>query len=304
MSNINTTTAEKTCPPLDLDAQLFRARFPHQPFLIRHSLANHPLFEIERLLELAKALPDSCVEYNEGRIPINMGGQASPRTGLSAEETIRRVRDAHSWMVLKYVEKDPAYRCLLNECLDQIQKLSNAVVPGMSAREGFIFLSSPHSITPFHVDPEHNFLLQIHGWKTVNIFDSADRLVITEPDIERGLFGENRNLTHHQEFDKRGQMFELTAGMGLHFPVVAPHWVKNGDDVSISFSITFRSHSSDRAATVRQFNARLRQRGFQPSGPGTSAIADAAKYQTSRVLRFMRRNFVRIPRRRQKTSAT
>jgi len=31
----------------------------------------------------------------------------------------------------------------------------------MGRREGFIFVSSPGSVTPHHMDPEHNFLLQI-----------------------------------------------------------------------------------------------------------------------------------------------
>src|SRR5690349_12010229 len=105
--NLNDAAARidiDTAPPLlELDPTLFNSKFPREPFLIRHSLADHPLFAIERLLELAKTLPNSCVEYNEGRIPINMNGQASPRNGLSAEETLRRVREAHSWMVLKYV---------------------------------------------------------------------------------------------------------------------------------------------------------------------------------------------------------
>jgi hypothetical protein len=274
---------------LELDADTFAAQFPRRPFLVRHHLSEHPLFAIPRLLELAKSLPESCVEYNEGNIPVNMGYRASPRTGLSAEETIRRIREAHSWMVLKYVEKDADYRALLDQCLDQVAGLTEPLAPGMRNREGFIFLSSPGSTTPFHVDPEHNFLLQIQGQKTVTLFDPTDPSVASDADIERGLFGKNRNLNFDEEIQKRGQVFELNPGVGLHFPVAAPHWVKNGPEVSISFSITFRSRGSERALAVREFNADLRQRGFRPAPLGHSLIRDTAKFQFYRAYRRARR---------------
>jgi cytochrome P450 len=40
-------------------------------------------------------------------------------------------------------------------------QFSEPLAPGMCQREGFIFISSPGAVTPFHLDPEHNFLLQI-----------------------------------------------------------------------------------------------------------------------------------------------
>src|SRR5215831_1701854 len=275
--------------PLALNAEAFREQFPQRPFLVSHNLGSHPLFAVSRLLELSKALPESCVEYNEGRISANMGGRLSPRTGLSAEETIRNIQEAHSWMVLKFVEKDPEYRELLDECLNQIRDLSEPIVPGMCNREAFIFLSSPNSVTPFHVDPEHNFLLQIRGRKQVSIFDSHDTAIVSEADIERGLFGKNRNLVYKPELQARGKMFELTPGIGLHFPITAPHWVKNGSEVSISFSITFRSRDSERRAAVRQFNSVLRERGLHPRPVGSSALSDAFKYFSHRAIRRTRR---------------
>jgi hypothetical protein len=276
---------------LELDPETFRQQFPRRPFLIKHHLVDHPLFAIPRLLELSRSLPESCVEYNEGNIPLNMGAKASPRTGLSAEDTIRNIREAHSWMVLKYVEHDADYRALLDECLDQVRQLSAPLVSGMDKREGFIFLSSPNSRTPFHVDPEHNFLLQIRGGKLVGQFDPTDAAVATDADIERGLFGENRNLTYNDEIEKRGKIFELTPGVGLHFPVAAPHWVKNGPDVSISFSITFRSDDSERESAVRHFNFSLRKRGIHPRPLGRSPVMDTAKFQAYRALRRARRLF-------------
>src|SRR5579871_4597163 len=274
---------------LEFQLDTFRAQFPRNPFLVKHNLVGHPLFAMESLLDLAKRLPEKNVEYSAGNIPVDMGNQLSPRTGLSAEETIRRIQEARSWMVLKYVETDPEYRRLLDQCLDEVKELSESVVPGMRQREGFIFITSPNSITPFHLDPEHNFLLQVRGRKQVNIFDPHQSGVITEADIEQGLFGKIRNLVYKDEYRSKGNLFELDPGTGLHFPLVAPHWVKNLDNVSISFSITFRSKESERRATLHELNSRLRARGKNPSPVGQSRLADMAKYHGTRVMRRLQR---------------
>lgn len=275
---------------LEFDLDTFRLHFPSKPFLVKHNLVSHPLFTIESLLELARRLPEKNVEYSAGNVPVDMGNQLSPRTGMSAEETIRRIQEARSWMVLKYVENDPEYKRLLDQCLDEVKELSESVVPGMCQREGFIFITSPNSITPFHLDPEHNFLLQVRGRKQVNIFDPHHSGVISESDIEQGLFGKIRNLVYKDEYQSKGQLFELDPGTGLHFPLVAPHWVKNLDNVSVSFSITFRSKESERRATLHELNSRLRARGKNPSPVGQSRLTDTAKYHGTRVMRRLRRS--------------
>ncbi len=276
---------------LEIEKTQFYNFFPKKPFKIKHHLLNHSLFSIERLLELSRSLPPANVEYNEGNISINMDYKASPRTTLSVEETIRRIRENHSWMVLKYVENDPEYSALLDQCLDQVKEWSEAIVPGMFKREGFIFLSSPNSITPFHLDPEHNFLLQIKGCKTISLFDPTDTSIVSETDIEKGLFDINRNLNYTDEKQKKGEVFELLPGEGLHFPVIAPHWVKNGPDVSVSFSITFRSRYSERESIIRSINARIRERGWHPKKIGASPFSDELKYQIYRIQRKLRQIF-------------
>jgi hypothetical protein len=42
----------------------------------------------------------------------------------SIDETIRRIEECRSWMVFKNVERDPAYRALLDTCLDQAREHS------------------------------------------------------------------------------------------------------------------------------------------------------------------------------------
>ncbi len=275
-------------PLLDIDADEFRAKFDRQPFLIRHHLCDHPLFELPRILDLAKRLPAENIEYNAGDMPMSVDPALTPRTGLSIEETLRRIEECKSWMVLKYVETDPAYRELLNQCLAEVRPHSEPLFPGMSLPQSFIFITSPNSVTPYHMDPEHNFLLQIRGSKTVRQFD---RSVVTEEEYEKFYDGGHRNLIFKDEYLAKSWEFDLQSGFGLHFPVTFPHWVKNGPSVSISFSITFRTPDLDRRVLVYNVNSFLRRRGISPTPRGQSPWRDTLKYQAARMLRRTRRLF-------------
>ena len=274
---------------LDIDPSEFRANFNRRPFVIGHHLCDHPLFTLPSLLELAKRLPAQNIEYNAGDIPISLEPHLTPHTGLSIDETIRRIEDCRSWMVLKYVEKDPPYRELLHRCLAEIKPHSEPIVPGMMQMEGFIFISSPESVTPYHLDPEHNFLLQIRGGKSVTLFDGSDRSIVSEVDLERCYDGEHRNLAFKEEYLAQSWSFDLQPGFGLHFPATFTHWVKNGSSVSISFSVTFRTPDQERRAMIYNVNSFLRRRGLNPTPVGQAPWKDALKFQAHRVWRRTRR---------------
>ncbi len=274
---------------LEIDEETFRVNFDRIPFFIRHCLGDHPLFSLSNLIELSKRLPPENVEYNAGDVPISLDPAKTPRNGLSIEETIRRIEECRSWMVLKFVESDPEYRHLLHACLSEIGDHSEPIAPGMHQREGFIFISSPESVTPYHIDPECNFLLQIRGQKQVSMFDAADRSILSEQELENFYSGAHRNLAFKDEYQQKASVFELRPARGLHFPVTAPHWVKNGNSVSVSFSITFRTRASERRSIIHTINSALRGHGLTPTPFGHSSFRDGAKYHTFRALRGTKR---------------
>lgn len=278
---------------LEIDPEAFARHFDRKPFVIGHHLVDHPLFSLPRLLELSQKLPESCIEYNAGNVPVNLNPQQTPRTGLSIEESIRRIEECQSWMVLKNVEQDEEYRDLLHQCLEEISPHSDPLHPGMTKREGFIFVTSANSVTPYHVDPEHNFLLQIRGSKTVHLFDGRDRSILSEEELENYYNGAHRNLVYRKEVEEKAQLFGLEPGKGLHFPVTFPHWVETSDEVSISFSITFFTPDLDQRSCVHRFNSWLRNRGLRPTPFGRSGWKDKAKYNTYRVCRRLGNLFKR-----------
>ena len=274
---------------LEIDRETFQACFDRRPFLIGHELTNHPLFEISRLLRLCRSLPETSVEYNAGNIPISVAPERTPGNGLSADETIRRIAECKSWLVLKYVEQEPEYRALLNRCLAEVARHSEPHRPGMRLTQGFIFISSPRSVTPYHMDPEHNFLMQIRGSKRVHLFDGRDRSIVSEEELERFYTGGHRNLEYRRNCERTGWTYDLSPGSGLHFPVTAPHYVKNGPEVSVSFSITFSTPDIERRSEVHKFNAYLRRCGLQPAPAGKYPWRDRLKSFNVRAGRKLQR---------------
>ncbi len=94
-----------------------------------------------------------------------------------------------------------------------------------------------------------------------------------------------RNLILTEENRQKAMVFDLQPGFGLHFPVTYPHWVQNGNAVSVSFSITFRTPDLDRRKVVYGMNHRARQNGSDPTPYGVSPWKDNVKYNAHRLWR-------------------
>jgi Cupin-like domain len=266
---------------LDLDTEELKTSLGKCPFQVAHALADHPLFELPRLVELAQRLPAAQVEYNAGDLPVSQDPARTPRNGLSADETIRRIETCRSWLVLKNVETAPPYRDLLERLLAQVR--ASASLAYVSDQQAFIFVSSPGAVTPYHMDPEENFLLQVRGRKTMHVWDASDRAVLSEQELERFFTGAHRNLAFKESYRPKASSFALAPGLGVHVPLTSPHWVQNGAEVSVSFSITFQTRASQRRTQAHRVNARLRQWGLRPFPVGRSALRDGIKQLAYKV---------------------
>ena len=262
----------------------FAAHYPEKPHILAHGLTSHPLLEIEALAQLAERLPITSVEYNRGDLPIGVDGKPGSN-GLTIAETIRKVAEAESWAVLKNIEQVPAYQDLLLGLLEEIRPEIEAATGAMLTPQGFIFVSSPNSVTPYHFDPEHNILLQIRGSKVMTQFPAGDTRFVPDTAHETYHSGGPRELRWDDSFLAHGREFPLSPGEALFVPVMAPHFVQNGPAPSVSLSITWRSEWSYRESDARIFNAILRERGFTPAAPGRWPQQNYGKAYAFRIMR-------------------
>ncbi len=265
---------------------LLEAAYPVRAVKLDHNLTGHPLLSLEQLVRLAAQLPAGSVEYNQGNLPIGINPEDVPAPQLSIEDTIWSIEENGSWMVLKRIEQHPDYAKLLQETLGELEPFVKQRTGAMLGHEGFIFISSPGAVTPFHFDPEHNILLQMRGSKTMTVFTAGDEMTAPAEVHERFHLGEHhRNLPWRDEFAGKGQAVDLTPGEAIHVPVKAPHWVKNGPEVSISLSITWRSEWSYAEADSRAFNHLIRKFGMRPRNPAAFPSRNLGKSLAYRAIR-------------------
>jgi hypothetical protein len=181
-------------------------------------------------------------------------------------------------MSLLNVQADPIYRRLIDDVLDEVKPIVERRDPGMCYRAGWIFVSSPNTVTPFHMDHEHNFILQIRGKKRLYTWDPFDREVVSERAQELFHDQHSRELVVWKEaWRSRARVFELEPGLGGYMPSTTPHMVENGDGPSITISFTYYTDATRQRELLYRGNARLRRLGIEPHPIGTSPSRDRVK---------------------------
>jgi hypothetical protein len=260
-------------------------RTPFEPWKIQavtHALGDHPLLQMDALqalgqrLEARRSVRTHAATATAGTSFADAPNLHPNRQGASA--TLAGIAHARAWMSLLNVQADPIYRGLVDEVLDALRPLVEAVDPGMCYRGGWIFISSPGAVTPFHIDHEHNFILQIRGRKRLYTWDPFDRVVVSERGQE--LFHDQHSragVVWDEAFRARARIFDLAPGMGGYMPSTSPHMVENGDEPSVTVSFTYYTDATRRREMLYRGNARLRRMGLAPAAVGSAPIRDAVK---------------------------
>jgi hypothetical protein len=275
----------------ELEGTKFCDDFNVNSFLFSHNLATNPLFELPRLTELAESLlkrqGPQTLRWKNSDSPVDAKWAQLPPSEQIANvsEAIQNLDKSGSWVVLYSVQGDPAYSALFEQALDELEELSGQPLRDeITWKECYIFMGSPHAVTPYHIDHETTFLMQIHGNRMAHLWDQKDRSVLTAPEIENYYMGELGGATYLDENQKKAYVYEMDAGKGVHHPGLAPHYYKNGDTYSVAMGIHLCLKNSDRLARAHQVNACLRKFGIQPTPVGRSPGRDRLKINALSLL--------------------
>ncbi len=267
------------------DRRLFQERFDHEPFVFRHSLHLHPAFELKALLAAAERMNAtmSCKAHFESGQPEQTSWFGARPEGMTLVEALASIREGKNWVILKRIHEDAEYGDVLRGMLPEISALTGVEVeevyydPTMT-----IFVTSPGRITPYHMDGETNFLLQVHGTKTAYIYDGNDRHVLSDADLEKYWTGGLPKIDMPEALPQGHWQFAMEPGNGVFNPAIFPHWLQNGNDVSISVSINIKRKRNANIGAYR-VNHFLRRAGLKPAAPAPAAqptALDRAKEAT------------------------
>lgn len=247
----------------------WRDDFDRKPFRFTHELATHPALSLEALREVILSLPSDQVFASRADLKIDTDfdkAHVEHAIDRSLSATLASMETSNSYVMVRQPDSDPRLRPVLELFMEELSQAVNAIprLPvGLLPKKPrlfydpmlYLFISSPNSVTPFHVDRYSTLLLQLRGSKDVMVWDRADRATVTTEELEF-LFGRpyEKNPSYKGANGNKPPAFRLEPGQGLHIPFTAPHWVKNGPEVSVSVSFIWQTGVSIREAAAHRFN--------------------------------------------------
>lgn len=253
---------------------------------LHHDYHRHPLMQMPALAELARDLfkTNQCRFLTPGTTQSSeFDHKSEAHDGRSIDEVFRRIEEPGSWVALYNVETNPRYREFLAQVTSSVRALVEPQEANMSDVGGFIFISAPPSVTPFHIDREHNFWMQVHGRKRLTVWDQLDRQVVAQRDVEKFIvYGDLGNVKLRDGSLERGTELDCGPGDGVYFPSTSPHatrsdrdWTRPGDGVSVSIGVVFYTDKTRQLANMHAGNMTMRRFGLNPAYPGQSPVQNA-----------------------------
>ena len=258
----------------------YEGEYPRQPAEFTHELQNDPRLTLAAVADLADRLPRTSVIYDTSAQPLLVPQGGPPRGALSRPgDVIRNLDEAKAWLTLLNIEEDPDYADLMNATLDKLEPGMVAIQGKMRNRVGFVFVSSPNSVTPAHFDIEHSLLMQVSGSKLVS-FGHFAREEDRRHEVNRYWDGSHGRI---ENLPPELASYQLTPGRGVYIPPVAPHWVHNGPAISLSVTLTYFTAATEKENMIEALNAKLRRLHMAPRPPGQAASVDMLKVATMRA---------------------
>lgn len=260
----------------------FARQFRMEPFQFHHSLDRLPIFQLPALMALAGRLAarnDQKSHFESGWPDMNAYFGQRP-DGTTMLEALEGIQTGQNWIILKRIHEDSLYGDALQSLIPELSELTGVDM----AREFYdptltVFVTSPGRITPYHIDGETNFLAQIHGTKMVYVYDGNDPNILSPEMLERYWTGALPKLDYPENLPEGNWRWQLRPGTGIHNPVIFPHWLQNGPEVSVSVSINFKQ-KRDAVIGAHRTNRYVRKLGLTPTAPGKLPTVDKVKAAT------------------------
>jgi hypothetical protein len=192
--------------------------------------------------------------------------------GLTLNDAIDRFEERQASIRINNPEFDAEYRQIIEGLLAEVAAQVDPMDPRMTWYSTYVFISARDSTTPYHMDREMNFLLQICGGKKVCLWDHADDEIMTDEPKDSLLAHAGSRPAYRPCFESKAAVFQLQPGLGVHHPFIAPHRVHAGSELPISpLVVTFRTKRSDTWTEAHIFNSHMQCLGLKPVPVGQHA---------------------------------
>lgn len=251
--------------------------------VLRHRLADHPLFTEAALARLIETYPRQHYQLMQPARTANGVSRDGDLDGVSGEAALAAIAKGRMWINMRDVAKvDSRYAALMKQIFAEIRD----GIPGfrtLSETIG-ILVSSPKSQTHYHADLPGQSLFQIRGRKRLYLYQPVEPF-LSRQQIERITISRKEFITYEPWFDDHAQVFELEPGDMIHWPLNAPHRVDNHDCLNVSMTMEFFTPEIRRRHIVNRANGIMRILNLEPKSAAITGPNFYAKAALQRVLR-------------------
>jgi hypothetical protein len=212
--------------------------FGRKPLVLRHGLAQSPLFGDAALVRLIEMTPRE--NYHVNTMPRDASDphlwREGDMSGLSGKDVMAAVANGFLWVHLQRVQEvDRAYRDLLDAAFAELA----LCVPGFESfkRSMSVLISSPRMNVAYHSDVPGQSLWQIRGRKRVWLYPARAPFLPQKANEDIALKRSyDTDLPYDPAFDAAAESFVLSPGEWATWPRACPHRVQNEDCVNVSFT--------------------------------------------------------------------
>jgi hypothetical protein len=281
-------------------SQDFSERFDVGPFKFTHHMSEHELFSMPAIRDLVKKYarlpPPSEKSHGPLRAARPVGYLCLPgkgKVGWGSEgfeklmlDSFDNLESSGCRIKLTDFNRFDEYASLLDVWVHDLSEVTGIdILEEFHAPNATMFISSPHEVTPYHIDMETNCLMQLHGLKVANLFDGNDPSVVRPRDLEEYWDGK---IYIERNPSSVPSVFVIGPGEGVHQPSFFPHLIEVRDHVSASVSFIFARTRFPRAEVTR-INSYIRKAGISPAIPGKHPAVDKLKSSAMRSALALKR---------------
>ncbi|MFK7913141.1 MAG: cupin-like domain-containing protein [Pseudomonadales bacterium] len=237
------------------------ARVDVEPFAFNHSLQRFAALGREEVCDLVKRLPEHQVAARTASADTGadiLSAHVEQPLQVPLQQALEQLEHANTYILVNRPELDPAIAEIYAELTAELEVIAKHTNTRAQQATMFLFIASPHAVTPFHIDRYSAFLYQLHGRKDVHAWNPWGHDKLTNQQLEAFSNGSLKRTPVVE--DLSGSIINtIGPGEGVHIPLLSPHWVKNGDQVSISVSLHFTTRTTQQKLDAMCMNDVLRR---------------------------------------------
>ncbi|MEL7104171.1 MAG: hypothetical protein AAGL97_16590 [Pseudomonadota bacterium] len=262
--------------------------FGKETLFAKHNISQSNLFTDDGLAHLIDEYPRANLdiwaftEQREGQGPTLRG--RAPK--MSGKDIVEAVKNGKIWLNLRRAGEELFDLKHISETI--FDSLEDATGRKTMKQDMGLLISSPSVEVNYHLDIPMVALFQLRGQKRLWLYPRDEDLAPSSRIEDIVHMTREEELPYRAAFDELATVHDLTPGMGLTWPQLAPHRVRNADCVNVSLSCEFMTWSALINANAAYTNGLMR-RGLNLSPklsqePNPASLAKAAFAQMHKTL--------------------